>query len=185
MTDLFRVRSTWAGFPGAPGVTTMYFLDHATCVASVRTFWTDIAAHFPLDVHIQVQHTGDIIDDGTGDITGTWTSDAVAVVNGSSDNPYAAPVGACVNWITDTVVRGHRLRGRTFLVPMGNQDFQSDGSLNNTTRDTIQTAADNLIASQSSSFVVHSKGTGTDGTDGLIISATVPDKAVVLRSRRD
>ena len=185
MTDIYRVRSVWSGFPGGPGVTTMFFLDVATAVASVHTFWTDISDRLPLDVHVQVQNVGDIINDETGDMTGAWSAESVTVVNGASDNPYAAPVGACINWLTETIAHARRLRGRTFIVPISNQDFQSDGSLGAAPRADILAAAEALIESQSLSFVVWHRGTGTDGSNGLITAATVPDKAVVLRSRRD
>jgi hypothetical protein len=63
--------------------------------------------------------------------------------------------------------------------------FQSDGSYGTAPRATLQSAADALIASQSASFVVYHRGTGSDGTNGLVTSAFVPDMAAVLRSRRD
>ena len=185
MTNLYRVRSIWSGFPGGPGVTTMFFLDMATAIDAVHTFWSALAPKLPEDVHIQVQNFGDVISDETGELTDSWTADTVAVVTGGNTDKYAAPVGACVNWHTDTVVAGHRLRGRTFLVPLGASVFQTDGSLGAGDLAAIQGYADSLVASESSSFVVWHRGTGTDGSFGLITAAQVPDKAVVLRSRRD
>jgi len=185
MTELYRVRSAWTGFIGGPGVSTMYFLDVATAVASVHTFWTDILAKLPSDVHIQVENSGDIIDDATGDMTGAWSSDAVAVVNGTDSGEYAAPCGACVNWLTEDIAAGRRLRGRTFVVPLAAGAFQADGSINNTFLALLQSSADALIAAQSTSFVVWHRGTGTDGSNGLITASKVNDRVAVLTSRRD
>jgi len=185
MTNLYRVRSIWSGFPGGPGVSTMFFLDMATAIDAVHTFWAALAPRLPEDVHIQVQNFGDVISDTTGELVDSWTADTVAVVVGSNTDGYAAPAGACVNWHTDTVVNGKRLRGRTFLVPIGPNAFQTDGSLGPTPIANIQSYADALVASESSSFVVWHRGSGTDGTFGLITAAQVPDKVVVLRSRRD
>lgn len=185
MTELYRLRSNWTGFPGAPGVTTMFFLDVATAVASVHTFWTDLAMRFPVDVHIQVENAGDIIEDTNGHLTGAWSADAVAIVNGSSDDSYAAPVGAVVDWNTETIAHNRRLRGRTFLVPLSSVEYQNDGSLENAARTSIQAAAQALIDSQSASFVIWHRGTGDDGSNGLVTSCLVPDMCAVLRSRRD
>jgi len=185
MTEIYRVRSGWTGFPGGPGVTTMYFLDVATAVASVHTFFNDVSNRIPSDVTIQVENTGEILEDTTGDMTGAWSSDAVAGVNGVMSGKYAAPVGACVDWNTDTITAGRRLRGRTFLVPLGGDAFQTDGSIGAADLVVLQAAADALIAAQSASFVVWHRGTGSGGSNGLVTSAKVPDLAAVLRSRRD
>jgi hypothetical protein len=163
----------------------MYFLDVATAVASVHTLWTDLHLHLPADVHIQVENAGDIIEDSTGTLTGAWSAASVAVVNGSSSDPYSGPSGAVVDWMTDTIAAGRRLRGRTFLVPWSGTDYQNDGTLAGSAITAIQDAADALIASQSTSFVVYHRGTGSDGSNGLVTSARVPDLAAVLRSRRD
>ena len=185
MTELSRVRSVWSGFPGGPGVTTMYFLDTATAVASVHAFWTTLGGMLPGDVSIQVQNAGDIIEDSTGALTGAWSATAVAAVGGGSSNKYAAPAGAVINWLTETIGPHRRLRGRSFIVPIEGDSFQSNGSLDPTKLGYLQSAADDLVASQSASFVVWHRGTGSDGTNGLVTAASVHDFVAVLRSRRD
>lgn len=185
MADIYRVRSIWSGFSGGPGVSTMFFLDVATAVASVHTFWTDLVGQFPDDVHIQVENSGDIIDDATGDLTGAWSADAVASVNGSSGGVYSAPSGAVVDWLTETITDHRRLRGRTFLVPVISDVYASDGTLDSGHMATILAAAEALVAAQSTSFVIWHRGSGSDGSNGLITAARVPDMAAVLRSRRD
>lgn len=185
MTEIYRVRSVWTGFPGGPGVTAHYFLDVATACASLGTFWHDLYMQLPSDVHIQVENAGDILEDSTGALTGAWSAAAVSVVNGDNSARYSAPVGACIDWNTETIGPHRRLRGRTFVVPICSDSFDTDGSLDPTKRASIQTAADALLAAQSASFVVYHRGTGSDGTNGLVTSAYVPDLAAVLRSRRD
>ena len=185
MTEIYRLRSAWTGFVGGPGVTTMYFLDTATAVASVHTFWNDIKAQIPSDVTITVEPSGDIIEDSTGALTGTWTSDASTPITCTGDGEYAAPVGGVINWLTETIGPHRRLKGRSFIVPTTGNMFQNDGSYGTAPRATLQSAADALIAAQSTSFVVYHRGTGSDGTNGLVTSAFVPDMAAVLRSRRD
>lgn len=185
MTEISRLRSIWSGFPGGPGVTTMYFLDTATAVGSVHDFWDGIKGLLPSDVHIQVENAGDIIEDTTGALTGAWSSAAATVVNGDASDKYAAPAGAVVNWLTETIGPHRRLRGRTFLVPLDGPAYQTDGSLGDTSIAAIQATADTFVSEQSASFVVWHRGTGSDGSNGLVTAASIHDMVAILRSRRD
>lgn len=185
MGDISRVRSTWTGFLGAPGVTTMYFVDTSTAVESVHAFWASMSGDIPGDVDIQVESAGDTIESTTGALTGAWVSDPVAVVHCGGSGVYAAPVGACVDWLTGTIAHGRRLRGRSFIVPITASSFQSDGTLLDAFKDNLTTYATTLITEQSASFCIWHRGTGSDGSTGIVTSAHVPDMAAVLRSRRD
>ena len=198
MTDLYRVRSVWSGFPGGPGVTTMYFLDTATAVDSVHTFFASIADRLPEDVDIQVESAGDVINDATGDLTGAWSTGAVTSIPGTASGSYSAPAGAVVDWLTATILDGRRLRGRTFIVPMSAGLYDGDGTPTTAMLDDLQAAATELITEQSSSFVLwHRPFAGSpavgsrparpahDGGHGFITTAHVPNFTAVLRSRRD
>ena len=185
MVDISRVRSAWTGFRGAPGVTTMYFLDTATVVESLHAFWTSMAGDLPGDVVIQVEDSGDILDSETGELTGTWVSDPVDPVNGVGGSGYSAPSGLVIDWLTSTIADGKRLRGRTFVVPTDAGGTSSDGTPKDTVVTAFETYGATLIEEQSTSFVVWHRGTGTNGSVGLITSAHVPDMFAVLRSRRD
>lgn len=185
MVDISRVRTAWTGFVGAPGVTTMYFYDTATAVDSVHTFFNNIQTYLPSDVHLQVENVGDVIDDATGNLVDTWTSDSVGEVTGSDGGSYAAPAGAVVDWLTNTIGAHRRLRGRSFIVPLADACYQSDGTLDTTHRAGIQSAASGLVEAQSASFCVWHRGVGGAGSSGLVTSAFVPDLVAILRSRRD
>jgi hypothetical protein len=163
----------------------MYFTDTDTAVASVHAFWLDMAPELPGDVTVQVESSGDILDDATGDLIDTWVSDPVDPVHCSGPGTYAAPAGACIDWLTATIANHRRLRGRTFLVPLIAADFDADGSLNDRVHTALKSFGDTLIAAQSASFVIWHRGTGTTGSSGLVTSCVVPDMAVILRSRRD
>lgn len=166
-------------------MTTMYFVDTATAVESVHAFWASMSGDIPPDVDIQVENVGDTIDSATGVLTGAWAADPVAVVHCGGGGIYAAPVGAVIDWLTSTIANGKRLRGRTFLVPLSFDRFQADGTLEDNTRDSIQAYGETLISEQSDSFCIWHRGTGSDGSTGIVTSAHVPDMAAVLRSRRD
>lgn len=163
----------------------MYFTDTSTAVESVHTFWLDNVELIPGDVSVQVESAGDILNDANGDLIDTWTSDPVAAVPMTGTGSYSAPSGACIDWLTATIAGKHRLRGRTFLVPIVNSAYEENGSIRVARVAEIKSRAEDLIASQSASFVVWHRGTGDDGSSGLITSAHVPSLAAVLKSRRD
>lgn len=186
MTELYRVRTALTGFPGGPGVCTMYFLDVATAVDSLDDFWASMHDKMPDDVTAHVENSGDIIEDTTGELTGAWSATAVGSHTGTGTGGYSAPSGGCITWNTETILDGRRLRGRTFIVPMSGDLYQDDGTLADSPRTAMEEGAAALVLAQSSSFVVyHRKTSGHAGGNGLITSATVHDKAAILRSRRD
>lgn len=198
MAQMHRVRTGMTGKPGSPGVATMYFYNLNTALASVRAFWVAVAPIMPTGLSLQVESVGDIIDDATGDLVGAFSKPAVAPVVATGAGVYAAPVGAVINWHTETIADSHRVRGKTFIVPLHGEAFDIDGSLAATTVGYLAAAAQALQFEQSLDFVVwHRPYAGRAatptlpaklahlGSSALVTSSSVPDKAVVLRSRRD
>jgi len=198
MTALSRVITHWSGFPGGPGTTTMYFLDTATAMASLQTFWTHCLPAIPPDVHLDVQAGGDIIEDTTGEITGSWPGEVAESLVGSGYATYAAPLGLAITWHTATILDGHRVKGRTYLVPISGGGFTDTGSPTSGTTDPIAAAGLELIIEQSASFVVwHRPYAGRAATaklkakaahlggHALVTQVSVANKGAVLRSRRD
>lgn len=198
MTNIDRVRVALTGFPGGPGVCTFYGLNGTTLVPPLRALWGSLATAMPGDVSIKVISNGDTIEDTTGALTGSWSiADATGVV-GTGTTGYAAPIGAVITWLTDTILDKHRVKGRTFVVPTVSEAFATDGTLVNTTQASIKGFADAyVLASAANSVVWHrpraaraANGTiparvARVGGHALISGSRVPDMAAVLRSRRD
>lgn len=197
MTTLSRVRIAWTGFPGAPGVTTLYSTATIPNLAAIRTAFAAFAAAMPNTVHGAVESAGDIIEDTTGDLVGAWSSSSVTGFDGTVVGGYAGPAGAVISWRTSTILDGHRLKGRSFIVPLSANQYQSDGSLVSTEQASLQSAATAMVTAMSSELAVWHRpfpgreATPTrpakaahDGGHGLVTSAVVPDLAAVLRSRR-
>jgi hypothetical protein len=99
--------------------------------------------------------------------------------------------------LTGSVVDGRRVRGTTYIVPTVNQ-FEPGGTPLNTWVSTLQTAASAMMTSLTPNLVVwHRPKFGPKPGPGLprplirngeskgVNGVFVPDKAVVLRSRRD
>lgn len=189
-----RVTSVWTGFSGAPGYTNFYFLGNAEVGGiaanfSVRMFWQEIRDRIPAGVTIATEAEHANIDETTGEVISYYTPEheGAMSVAGSAAGGYSAPSGAVVGWNTDTVRAGRRVRGRTFIVPLGGNAYQSDGTLNPGVQTAIQGAANDLIASTvGNELVVWARPVnGAGGVAAPVVSARVPDMGAVLRSRRD
>lgn len=187
MASIGRVRTVMTNFPGAPGYTNLYFslTDGLPDIAKVRTFFETIKNLIPTGAVIQVPNQGDVIDDGSGEIQGNWTSSAQTAVTCTGTGSFTGVAGAVVNWHTDGIVAGRRVRGRTFIVPLTGGQFDSEGSLATATITAIQTAAAALPGGSIGKLVVWSRPTpDRTGSSHQVTAASVPDLSAVLRSRR-
>lgn len=185
---MIRIRAAWQNWPGAPGVTTFY-QDPAVAqadAASVRTMFNAIAALLPSGLTVTVPATGDLIEENTGALSGSWSvTPAPTVVTGTGTGAYAGNAGAVMHWLTTTVVNGRRVRGRSFIVPLIGSAFFTDGSLATATITTLANAASAMIATTADHFVVwHRPRPGIPGSKAPVVSSSVPDLAISLRSRR-
>jgi hypothetical protein len=204
MTSMFQVVTHWSGFVGSPGFTNLFF-EHAdppssqsqAAVDNVRAFWNAAKGLLPVVVSLQVDPQVKVIEDTTGELVDILTVGTTpAPVVGTMAGAYSAPSGGVVDWNTTTVHGGKRIRGRTFLVPFGNATYQADGSIQDAFVSALDTAATALRTATGPTFGIWSRPRLADSTHvppitaraGLFAPATgnhVPDKACVLRSRRD
>ena len=190
MTSLHRLVIDWTG-PMVVGksVSVMHWSGSdpsAPPVASVLAAFNAAKAVFPVGLVITVPGAGDTIDDTTGELTGTWTSSGGGNVSGTTAFGAAAGVGACIGWSTGGIVNGRRLKGRTFIVPIHAQNYDTDGTLVASSLLAIQTLANSIQAA--GPLAVWHRPTTTGGSDGNsygVISNRVRDKVAYLSSRRD
>lgn len=198
MADLRRLRVVWSGFPVVgDGVTTFYTrsTDPTGFPGAVRSFFSSVAGlAFPA-LTITVPNTGDVISDVDGSLQGVWTDGtAPAPVTGTNTGDFAKGVGAQVRWHTDGVVGGRRVVGSTFLVPLAGGIFDADGTLDTTYVTSVKTAADALIASQTTLAIwsrpqparegAHGTLPARPGSSNFVLASSVPDRVSWLRSRR-
>lgn len=188
MATIQRVRVVWSsvGVTGG-GLSTFYFdTPNAGFPADVLTFFTDIATRFPDDVQWTVPSSGDELDSATGAITGTWTDNTGGTVAGTvAGGNYAAGVGARVVWDTNGRTNNRRVRGSTFLCPLSNAAYASNGEIDPSVIVDLEAAADALRIAQSGSLVVWTRPVGgTGGALNSVLAVDVPNQVTWLRSRR-
>lgn len=185
MVDIMRMRVEWTGFPGAPGVSTLYGTSFTSLKASIAAFFLALNGILPADVTITVPNSGDTLDPITGLITGTWSVGTPDYIYGLYTGSYAGPCGASVRWDTGTVLHGHRLRGRTYIVPLADSCYQNDGSLATAQLSTLNVAAAGLVTAAAGALVVWNRPKpGVAGGFSAVNGSSVADRVAVLRSRR-
>ena len=67
-----RLRVTWNGLGGLPGLSTFYYGVSTPNVSDAVTFFTAIRTLFPTGLSWDIPSSGDEIDDATGQLTGGW-----------------------------------------------------------------------------------------------------------------
>lgn len=199
MAEILRVKINWTGFVGGPGYTNLYFRDFTEgatdqamadgAVAKTKTFLTSVQNYLPTAVITGVDPTVDRLEETTGELQGFFTTSPGAAVAGGQAGVYSAASGACISWGTNGVRNGRRIRGRTFIVPLGGSQYGSDGTLSDTMVTALRNAATALRAETGAGDLgIWARPTAPGAADGVWYFATtsnVKDKVAILRSRRD
>lgn len=189
-----RLTAQWSGFRGAPGYSNFFFDGAFTDSDGVEAaavalfgFFSGTRSRYPTGTSISIQPTADVIDEASGQITSVVDFASPGAVVATGATTYSAASGAVVNWNTQDYVNGRRVRGRTFLVPLGSDCYDAQGDIASATLTSLREAADDLVtaALEHPLCVWHRPVNGAGGSSHVVNSATVPDLPAVLRSRRD
>lgn len=202
--DILRVTLRWNGFAGAPGYSNFHFAadpgfwdggflgDDAkaaanSAVARVAEGTLQIGPSVPASVSFSVEPEVLVIDSDTGEIQGQIQRDPVSLGGPSGSGGYSAASGAVINWNTSDYRAGRRIRGRTFMVPLSSASYDAEGTLSTAALEDMRGFADALIGDggQPELGVWSRPRNGAGGVFATVVSASVPDKVAVLRSRRD
>lgn len=196
--DIFRLTARWTGFSGAPGFSNFYFaagtLDGGILgdVAqdagdNLITAFAGLQSVLPTGVSISIESEVAVLNSETGEVLDYEQINVTGRSDGTAAGGYAGPTGAVINWRTNDVRFGRRIRGRTFLVPLASTAFDGQGSLSAGALADVQEFADDVRAGfVGAEFGVWSRPRqGAGGVFATVTSHNVPDLAAVLRSRRD
>jgi hypothetical protein len=200
-STLYRVKLRWSGFMGAPGYSIFHFAPNGTGTAegesqaaaiAVDAWAGNIVGNLPAIGTLQVEPDVEEIQVSNGQMLGVFPVQGLSGHQSSapSQEAYSGPAGAVVNWRTAGVRNGRRVHGRTFLVPLRGAAFENNGTLSTITQTNLRNESQTLAdgAFDGPSLHVYCRPSTKGATDGLsfaVDSASVPDLAAVLRSRRD
>jgi hypothetical protein len=183
-----EITAHWNGTGGGTGYTRLRYaggLSPAGVTAaytSMRSFLSSFTAYLPNAVTISFEGLAQLFDDA-GHLTQEISVTPPSQVVGTGGTSWASPVGAIVSWETGVFnARGHRVRGRTYLVPLASNAYDAQGTLQGATITAIAGGANPLATSL---VVVSRNDAGAVTAVTPVSAATIPDKACILRSRRD
>lgn len=180
-----RVDISGAGVVGASVMTFYGTTSGSGLPAATVTYLNAMKANVPNDVTFTVPGGGDLIDDATGNLTGSWSDGGGGSVTGTDTGAFQLGSGFRIKWATGGVVAGRRVRGTTFFVPAASLCFDTSGRLGSATIAAVQTATNAFLSTLSPNLVVWSRPVpGRAGSSHAIVSASIPSMPTQLRSRR-
>jgi len=186
MASLGRIDVVWNTGAGGTGLSTYYSTTVTSSeISALTTYYAAIASMFPLPVTWDIPGTGDVIDDTTGILTGSWTAAGATQVAATANKPYAAGTGYYVRWTTAGIVAGRRVVGRTFMCPITWDGYDSAGTIASAVQTAAASSAATLLAG--GLFRIWHRpggGGGGSGSSHAITGSSVPDKVTSLRTRR-
>lgn len=206
MTALYVAKFVWSGLPGGTGLS--QFAIDATdtasippCITALRSFFNTVMAAVPPVVSVQEQGDLDQYEHTTATLIGSTSITPGASIAGRGGTAFAAAAGGMVHWLTNAIQNGHRVRGRTFIVPFSTTMYDTNGTLVAAAVSTLTDAAQGLVTYNSGAAdgrlaiwgrpVAAKAATATKpavnaraASLGYISGFKVPDQSAVLRGRR-
>lgn len=194
---MLRVRFTSVGWSGGPGLGTFYFdpigqdvTTASLCVDRVQTYLGYLQSLTPPAVTYTVSGLVDRMDPANGEISETYDGGARTSVVGTANPTAFAPLAVAGNGslLTSTFVRGHRVRGRSYVSPLASGCMDSAGQFTAAKKAVLVTGLTHLWEDMSKDpplVVWHRPSDAGPGSAAPVTGVAVPDKLAVLRSRRD
>jgi hypothetical protein len=184
----------WSGVSGLPGYSKFRFIGEVTgsqlnsAAANVAALFSAVKAFHPSAVTFAIQPGASTHEDDGTLLAEIGIGTLPGPISATGAGAYGAATGYLIRWNTGAINGGKKVVGRTYFVPMVSNSFQTDGTLLDATRTTVQTAATTFATSIPSPAVNSRSRPGNPAAGNqtvAVFSASVPDKQVVLRSRRD
>jgi hypothetical protein len=168
------------------GVATHFFTGFTLdAQEALVAFWTSLATKMAGQCTIRVPNVADVLDEATGEMLSSTVQGSPATLTGGGTGAYVGGVGAAITWDTAGIVAGRRVRGRTFVVPLGAGSGDTDGTISTAVVTALSTAATALITDAGSDLVVWSRPRAAlPGTVHPVVAARVSDRTAWLQSRK-
>jgi hypothetical protein len=192
----FNVLFTSGGYTGAPGYTKLHFLPASSsgpttaevnaAAAAGRALLVSTVSNMPTGVTYNCTSPAQWFDDA-GVLKGEVAITSLpAQIVGTGGTTYPGGVGAVVYWNTNAVNGGHKVKGRTYFVPLASAAFSTDGTLTSGLVTALTTATGTFIGTNPPPCV-NSRNLGKPGRGNAtyaVTSASVKDRTAFLRTRR-
>lgn len=189
---MFEYRAVWSVTGGGVGYSVFHVREAglSSVAAEAQIFVDDLRAglvtlggDLPNDVTISFESEVKEIDVPTKALIGVHAVTPPASITGVQTSTYAAPSGAKVDLITNAIVAGRRLKGRTYIVPLIGSSYADNGQISSGARGRLNTAFEAFRDQPGAySLAVWSR---THNVLADVAACSASTRAAVLRSRRD
>lgn len=169
-----------------PATSTFYF-DSAGSgfVSALGAFYDNIKGQLANGLIIDIANSGELIDDSTGDLAGTWTDGTAQQVTGSGLNSFVVGTGGVVEWVTNGTTNNRRVVGRTFLVPMDAGSIAGADQVVSAARTIVDGAISTFLGVGGQHLRIWTRPRpGVAGKSSAVVSGSLSPKVSWLRSRR-
>jgi hypothetical protein len=167
-----------------------------SAVNAVRQFWDAVKAYLPNDISLTVSPVVDSYDVGNGALLASISAATPpASVTGTAATAYSMASGMKVSLNTENIRLGRRVRGSIFIVPAAQGIYSTNGTVESTTRNAVNTAGLTMLGgffAANLDVVVWSRPlpdnhpeAPRDGAVSEVIGVETSEKVAVLRGRRD
>jgi len=157
----------------------------AGTVTAVHNFFQVFIHGIPAGVTISVPDNGDMIEDTTGEISGSWSDGGgtlISTCDGAGE--FVQGAGIQVRWRTAGIVGRRRVVGSTFICPILHSGFDSSGTPTASQIAGTYTAANGLVAAEPTFRIWSRPKPPRAGSSHVVTATFVPDRPSWLRSRR-
>lgn len=190
---MFRYRVDWSVPGGGGGASLFYFdsvagstqTDQNNAVAAVRTLFDSLHTRAPSGVSWGFPGELAECNDSTGTVIAYTSVSAPAGVTATGSGSYAAGVGMRIDWLTNGIHNGRRVKGRTFFVPLTASNYDTAGTLDGAALTSMQTAVNTYLSTTQAlpckPLIFSRRAPGVFA----IQSGVIVDKDAILRTRRD
>lgn len=185
---MIRITTDFAGMPGTPYYSTLYFQGETQAAATAaaaqaNAFWEGVDNVMSTGLTWNVQDDAEVVNPATGQVTGIF---AVSGLSGAGEDPadeMPGNVQGLMRWRTGVYIGGREVRGRTFIPSpteaANNGGFPSAAYITALTNAVTQMR---LVETPGSEQVIWSPTKGV----AHLVSAEIPwTNWATLRSRRD
>lgn len=151
-----------------------------------RVLWDGLKTFVPTGITWSFPGEVTELDTATGQLEDVHPINVLAdVVSSGSNSSWAKPAGGRIDWLTEVVVGGRRLKGRTYVVPLSGAQYDAQGSLTPACISGLVAAASAYRDGGVTDEMQPSVWSRRHGVQGDITNVRVPDRVSILTSRRD
>lgn len=187
MSGIRELHTRWDGVAGAPYWTTLRATTAGVKTAddfrnAWATFLSSMAGSLADQLDAVILSEVTVIESTTGQLIDTETVSGTTIPMTNTSPMLPRATQGLIQWRTDTIISGRRVKGRTFLPGFCENANTDDGDVESTVVTGVQGALNTFMSSMGGELVVYSR---THLSGGAVTTVRFWNEWAVLRSRRD